>query len=213
MAVTYGADYSARELSPSELDRFTEYDIRFLIRYIGWPGNPKCISHYPGAYKAHVQAGRLVLLAAEGNTNDPAGGFAGGVAMAKRALADANTIGYPASLPIFFCADGWLASNNITAATAMAYLDGAASVVGKARTGAYGFRDFIRAAKAGQHAQWLWLCGSAPTDAEVGQGWPHIYQWNNGSISLGGMTSDLDWAYPGVVDALKGSLAPSAAHQ
>jgi hypothetical protein len=29
MAVTYtfGADYSARDLSPSELDRFTEYDI------------------------------------------------------------------------------------------------------------------------------------------------------------------------------------------
>ena len=52
MAVTYtfGADYSTRELSPAELDRFTEYDIRFLIRYIGWPGNPKCISHYPGTY-------------------------------------------------------------------------------------------------------------------------------------------------------------------
>jgi hypothetical protein len=35
MHVTYGADYSERELSPSELDRFNQYDIRFLIRYIG----------------------------------------------------------------------------------------------------------------------------------------------------------------------------------
>ena len=84
----------------------------------------------------------------------------------------------------------------------MAYLDGAASVVGKARTGAYGFRDFIK-----------WLCGSAPTDAEVAQGWPHIYQWNNGSIDLGGMTADLDWAYPGVIDALRNSLNPAPAHQ
>jgi len=208
MAVTYtfGADYSARELSPSELDRFTEYDIRFLIRYIGWPDNSKCISHYPGAYQAHVRAGRIVLLAAENDINDPAGGFAGGAAMARRALGDANSVGYPASLPIFFCSDGWLADNHISVDTAMAYLDGAASVIGKARTGAYGFRDFIQAAQAGQHARWLWLCGAKLTDAEVAaQGWPHIYQWNNGTISPGGMPADLDWAYPGVVDALSGA--------
>jgi hypothetical protein len=202
MAVTYGADYSARELSPAELDQFTEYDIRFLIRYIGWPDNPKCISHYPGAYQAHVQAGRTVLLAAEYNSSDPAGGFAGGAAMARRALSDANSIGYPAGLPIFFCADGWLTASNISVATAMAYLDGAASVMGRARTGAYGFRDFIQAALAGAHATWLWLCGSAPTDAEVAQGWPHFYQWNNGTINPGGMAADLDWAYPGVMGAL-----------
>jgi hypothetical protein len=202
MAIVYGTDYSAGELSPSELDQFTQYDIRFLIRYIGWPGNSKCISHYPGAYQAHVNAGRMVLLVAEQGTSDPAGGFAGGAAMAQRALADANSIGYPDSLPIFFCADGWLSTNNISVATAMAYLDGAASVMGRARTGAYGFRDFIQAAQAGGHARWLWLCGSAPTDAEVAQGWPHFYQWNNGTINPGGVQADLDWAYPGVMDAL-----------
>lgn len=202
MAVVYGADYSARELAPSELDRFTEYDIRFLIRYIGWPDNPKCISHYPGAYQAHVRAGRMVLLVAERGTTDPAGGFAGGAAMARRALGDANSIGYPADLPIFFCADGWLAAGNISVATAMAYLDGAASVMGRARTGAYGFRDFIQAARAGGHARWLWLCGSPPTDAEVAQGWPHFYQWNNGTIKPGGLEADLDWAYPGVMGDL-----------
>ena len=100
MAVVYGADYSARELSPSELDQFTQYDIRFLIRYIGWPDNPKCISHYPGAYQAHVQAGRTVLLAAEYNASDPAARFAGGVAMAQRALRDARSVGYPDDLPL-----------------------------------------------------------------------------------------------------------------
>ena len=205
MAVTFGTDYSKRELSPSELDQFTKYDIRFLIRYIGWPGNTKCISHYPGAYQAHVRAGRLVLLAAENDVTDPAGGFAGGAAMAHRALGDANSIGYPASLPIFFCSDGWLADSHIAVTTAMAYLDGAASVIGKARTGAYGFRDFIQAAKAGHHARWLWLAGAAPTDAEVAQGWPHIYQFNNGSINPGGIPADLDWAYPGVLDALRGA--------
>jgi hypothetical protein len=202
MNVTYGADYSASKLSPSELDSFTGYDLRFLIRYIGWPGSPKCISHYPGAYQAHVNAGRMVLLVAEQGTNDPAGGFGGGAAMGQRALSDARSVGYPDSLPIFFCADGWLASNGIPVATAMSYLDGAASVVGRDRTGAYGFRDFIQPANAGGHASWLWLCGSPPTDAELAQGWPHIYQWNNGTIRPGGVEADLDWAYPGVLDAL-----------
>jgi hypothetical protein len=83
------------------------------------------------------------------------------------------------------------------------YLDGAASVVGKQRTGAYGFRDFIQAAKSGGHANWLWLCGSEPTDSEVAQGWPHIYQWNEGTIHPGGMPAELDWAYPGVLEALR----------
>jgi hypothetical protein len=209
MDVAYGADYSAGELSAAELARFSTYDLRFLIRYIGYPDNRKCISHYPSAYQELTRSGRLVLLVIENDQTDPAGGYDGGVAMARRALDDAASIGYPDSLPIFFCADGWLASSDIPVATAMAYLDGAASVAGKRRIGAYGFRDFIQAAKAGGHAEWLWLCGSAPADGEVAQGWPHIYQWNGGYIYPGGMEADLDWAYPGVLEAMQaGSPAP-----
>lgn len=208
MPVTYGADYSASELTPSELDSFAGYDIRFLIRYIGWPNDPKCISHYPGAYRAHVTAGRTVLLVAEYDANDPAGGYTGGVAMAQRAVQDADSIGYPADLPIFFCADGWLASSNISPATAMSYLDGAASVMGRQRTGAYGFRDFIEPAKQGGHARWLWLAGQAPSDSELAAGWPHFYQWNNGMINPGGIEADLDWAYPGVLEALHATPPP-----
>jgi hypothetical protein len=123
--------------------------------------------------------------------------------MARRALQDADSIGYPASLPIFFCADGWLASSNISVATAMSYLDGAASIMGRQRTGAYGFRDFIEPAKQGGHARWLWLAGQAPSDSELAAGWPHFYQWNNGVIHPGGVDADLDWAYPGVLEALR----------
>jgi hypothetical protein len=97
MQVTYGADYSAGELSPAELDQFTQYDIRFLLRYIGWPDNPKCISHYPGSYQALTGSGRMVLLAAELNGSDQA------------------------SLPVFFCADGWLSANGIPVATAYGF--------------------------------------------------------------------------------------------
>lgn len=210
MIVTYGADYSAAELSPAELESFTQYELRFLIRYIGWADNPKCISHYPGAYQKLVSSGRIVLLVIEEGHTDPAGGYAGGVAMAHRAVQDAGSIGYPDTLPIFFCADDWLALNNIPVATAMSYLDGAASVVGRRRTGAYGFRDFIQAAKAGGHAEWLWLCGTAPAAGEVAQGWPHFYQWNNGFIYPAGLQADLDWAYPGVLDAVQAGAPPPA---
>lgn len=210
MSVVYGTDYSERELSPSELDHFHQYNIRFLIRYIGWPGNPKCISHYPGAYQKHVNAGRLVLLVNENGNADQGTGYQGGAADAKRALSDARSIGYPEHLPIFFSADGWLDAEHIHLPTAMSYLDGAASIMGRPRTGAYGFRDFITNAKAGGHARWLWLAGSAPTDHEVAQGWPHFYQWNNGQIKFGEMPADLDWAYPGVLEAL--TPAPAPAH-
>jgi Putative peptidoglycan binding domain/Domain of unknown function (DUF1906) len=208
MKVDYGADYSAHELSPTDLDQFTQYDLRFLIRYIGWPDNPKCISHYPGAYQKLVESGRTVLLVAEFDGMDPAGGYHGGVAMAQRALGDAHSVGYPDNLPIFFCADGWLAANGISVATAMSYLAGAASVAGPKRTGAYGFRDFIQGALADHQAQWLWLCGSAPIQSEVAQGWPHFYQWNGGTIYPGGMAADLDWAYPGVLDAVRAGGPP-----
>lgn len=85
----------------------------------------------------------------------------------------------------------------------MSCLDGAASVMSRARTGTYGFRDFTQAAKAGGHAAWLWLCGSEPAGSEVAQGWPHFYQWTNGAIHPGGLEAGLDWACPGVLDALR----------
>ena len=213
MDVTYGADYSAGELSPAELDRFTTYDLRFLFRYIGWPDNPKCISHYPGAYRALADSGRMVLLVVEEGKTDPAGGRDAGVTMAQRARDNAASVGYPDSLPIFFCSDGWLSLDGIPVDTAMAYLDGAASVLGKNRVGAYGFRDFIQAAKAGGHAEWLWLCGSAPDDGELAQGWPHLYQWNGAHIYPGGLEANLNWAYPGVLEALRASQPAPTQYQ
>jgi hypothetical protein len=208
--VTYGADYSARELAPQELDGFRDYDLRFLMRYIGYPGNPKCISHYPGAYQALTRSGRKVLLVHELGTADMAGGWDAGVSHARTALADARSVGYPETDPIFFCADGWLSEHGIPVGTAMSYLDGVASVIGWSRTGAYGFNDTISAVAGGNHARWRWLCGAAPTDQQVAAWGVHIYQWNNGSISVGGMACDLNWSY---VDPffIGGAPAPAAA--
>jgi hypothetical protein len=209
MSVIYGADYSAREFSPQELSNFTQYSLKFLMRYIGYPSNPKCISHYPGAFAAHEAAGRTVLLTVENQTYDPRGGFLAGVAMANLALKDARSIGYPENRPIFFCSDAWLSSNGISVATAMAYLDGAASVLGVNRVGAYGFRDFVVPARQGNHARYIWLCGSAPTDAEVAANICDIYQSNQGFISVGSplVECDLNWAYVNPAHMVAGNLS------
>ena len=49
MTATYGAGYPARELSRAGLDSLKDYDICYPLRCIGWPDNPECLSHYPGA--------------------------------------------------------------------------------------------------------------------------------------------------------------------
>lgn len=209
MSVVYGADYSQREFSPQELDAFKHvYDLRFLMRYIGYPSNPKCISHYPGAFAAHETAGRTVLLAIENQVYDPRGGYIAGQAMANLALKDARAIGYPESRPIFFCSDAWLVNNGISVDTAMRYLDGAASVLGADRVGAYGFRDFVLPARQGNHARYIWLCGASPTDAEAAAGICDIYQSNQGFINPGSppMESDLNWAYSNPAHMVAGNV-------
>jgi Rv2525c-like, glycoside hydrolase-like domain len=190
--VQYGLDYSAGELSSWAA---TPYKIDFLIRYIGYPDKPKCITHYPGAYERFTSGGLVVLLVCEGTTHDAAGGFAAGQAMANRALSDARSIRYPEHLPIFFAADGWLANLGIPLQTAMAYFRGAASVLGNQRTGVYGFRDTLIAAQQRGIGGFRWLAGSAPTDAEIRSGLCHFYQYNNGFITVGGIQCDLNWSY------------------
>jgi len=192
--VQYGLDYSAGEPTPAQLDACS-YKIDLLIRYIGWPANGKCISHYPGAYQRHTAAGRVVLLVAEGSTKDAAGGFAAGVDMAQRALADARSIGYPDTLPIFLCTDGWLVSLGIPLDTALAYFRGGASVLGNARLGVYGFRDVINPARAQGIGGYRWLAGSAPNPAEIATGLCQFYQYNGGFVTVGGIACDLNWSY------------------
>ena len=174
----YGADYSAGEFTPAQLDAYHAsggYDFRVLIRYIGYPGNAKCISSYPGAYQSLTDSGRLVLLVHEIGHGDAAGGWNAGVHNATVALNDARSIGYPEELPIFMAADDWLARQGISVSTAMAYLQGAASVLGLGRTGAYGFTDFVYAAQDRGLATWFWLCGA---ESGVRDG-IQLYQVNN----------------------------------
>src|SRR5213080_545981 len=56
----------------------------------------------------------------------------------------------------------------------MAYLDGAASVIGHAATGCYGFWEDVDGSIASNHASWYWQCGIAPADSDP----VHVWQRN-----------------------------------
>ncbi|HEX6341809.1 hypothetical protein [Umezawaea sp.] len=148
-----GAAYSARELTPWELDEYTKgggYDVRFLIRGIGYPASPKCVSHYPGSLDRHRAAGRVVLLRHRVGTDDFAGGWDAGQAHARAALADARIEGYPENLPLIFTCDRRLDEvdrDEIPLSTALSYLDGVADVIGFDRTWCSGYADLVHVAQ------------------------------------------------------------------
>ncbi|MDQ2583697.1 glycoside hydrolase domain-containing protein [Saccharothrix yanglingensis] len=195
----FGLDYSARELSPAEIDdynrRTPHQPISFLIRYIGYPANRKCISAYPGALRAHEAAGRLVLLVHQIGYRDFEGGRAAGRAHATTALADARAQGYPGNRPIFFAFDRWLSGNSqagpLTLGQVWDYLQGAVDVLGATRVGLYGFHDVIHPAVREKRVRWTWLCGA---ESGVREG-VDFYQWNNGRVYPGGLECDLNKAY------------------
>lgn len=187
----YGLDYSARELTPDEIAAYNRANpsqpISFLIRYIGYPTNAKCISHYPGALQRFEKAGVVVLLVHQVAYLDFHGGYNAGRQHALIALADAQREGYPEGRPIFMAFDRWLAGDPkrgipaLPIETVWKYLAGAASVLGWARTGLYGFWDVIHPAIRENRVLWTWLCGA---ESFVIDG-VDFYQWNNGRVYPG----------------------------
>ncbi|MGW4489178.1 glycoside hydrolase domain-containing protein [Amycolatopsis sp. NPDC004368] len=176
-----------------------------VIRYIDAPERLATKHTSPAEYSDHRAAGLGVAMYFEVGTNDPLGGFARGQEYARRALAGANLLGFPGV--IFFCADRWFiepGSPAITPALWRSYLDGAASVLGRARTGAYGFSDAMDAAVG--HADYFVQAGRASEVRDFVHGW----QDNNVQPRVGGITTDrvlirrpipFDPAHPGAPGA------------
>jgi glycoside hydrolase-like protein len=170
--VTYWLDYSAARLNGATI-KAAGYG--GVIRYVGG-GNTKhtVISEY----RSILAAGLGFMAVCEVSTGDADGGFARGAENARSAKAHCDQLGYEGL--IFFCND----RTTVNAAAFRAYLDGAASVLGKARVGAYGFGNAMDAAKG--HASAYWQAGRrADVRAHV-----HIWQDNNTQVKVGGITCD-----------------------
>lgn len=175
-------DYSAAKLA-GRVIKGAGYD--GVIRYIDEPARLGTKHTNKAEYDDHLANGLKVYLVYEVNTDDPLGGFAGGQAAARRALAGADYLGYKG--PIFFCADRWFNATGKTLITPevwRAYLQGAASIVGIERTGAYGFSDAMDAGKG--YASFYWQCGSK----SALRSWAHLWQDNNVQPLVGGIRTD-----------------------
>ena len=82
------------------------------------------------------------------------GGKKAGVSDATKALSQANALGFPVSIPIYFAVD--FDSKPEQQATIDEYLRGAASVIGAERVGVYGSFYVVERCAANKTARWFW---------------------------------------------------------
>ncbi|MFE0021918.1 glycoside hydrolase domain-containing protein [Amycolatopsis sp. NPDC059021] len=155
-----------------------------VIRYVGTPGRAKNIN--APEYADLTAHGVGVALVYEDHAGDSLGGYPAGQRAARLARADADAIGFPSSRPIYFAID----SDQITATDfdlAMAYLDGAAAILGHHRVGVYGEADIIdRAVPA--HAEFGWQTSAWSRGRRSGRA--HLFQ-QPGQIWVGGIECDV----------------------
>jgi hypothetical protein len=206
----YGCDYSAREFTPDEINRYPGVWISWLARYIGYPGNRKCISAYPGAYQRHTNSGRPVVLFHQVAYRDFEGGYASGRAHAQIALADARSkaVGWDGETPILAVFDrrmpekrenGALIYRAIPLNEVRDYMRGFVSVLGYETAGFYGFEDTMRPCVDEDWVRFRMQCGAR--SAHI----PGISSWqenNEQPLLLGTQTDRLELYVP--LDQLKG---------
>lgn len=167
-----------------------------VIRYIGLGNEGKQIN--APEYRGLVADGIQVLLVAELGTGDAWGtdtddDFGRGASYARIALADARANGIPDSVPIACAADAHAAAFQID--DVVRYARGFESVLGKGRTGFYGFQETLTAVHNAGVGSWYWRCGSAPSTAE--KTWTNFWQRNAGETrrTVSGVQCDINEQY------------------
>lgn len=131
LKTTYGVDYAWARPSPSSLKA---QGFSFVARYLSYDTSGKNLDH--AEETAVKKAGLDIVLCWEWGAQDALDGYARGVQHAKAAESQANALGAPKDRPIYFAIDFDASSGDQGAIDA--YFDGVASVIGHARTGAYG---------------------------------------------------------------------------
>jgi Domain of unknown function (DUF1906) len=157
-----------------------------IIAYVGLGSGPKLIT--AADYQDAIAHGLRVLLVAELDIRDAEGGYPAGVTNAQKALADARSKGIPDSVGIAATCDEHLTPAQIS--TCVDYVRGFRDVLGQARTGAYGFAEFVDAVHSQGYAGWWWKSGAAPTASE--SQWVTFWQQNTGAVVVNKISVDVD---------------------
>jgi hypothetical protein len=178
----HGIDYAWSHPSPAAIKaaRFG-----FVARYLSHDTSKALSSAEARALHAE---GILIVVVWEDTAQAALRGQVGGRADATEANRQAVACGL-AGIPIYFAAD-WDATPAQQAAI-NAYLDGAASVIGRPRTGLYGgYWPLSRARTAGKTSRFWGTPAWSGTNWQT-CGWqPHIMQ--GATVSVGGVSVDLD---------------------
>lgn len=145
----YGFDYtgglSAATISRARVDG---HPIAFVCRYLS--GFSKDLT--PSEAHNLSSAGISIVVVWETTATRAEGGHAAGVRDATMADAEARRCGMPASRPIYFAVD----EDTTVGPHITAYFEGVASVLGRARTGAYGGYKVISALFDAHLIAWGW---------------------------------------------------------
>ena len=144
-----GVDYAWARPSPSHL-KAEGYS--FVARYLSYDTTGKNLDS--GEESALKKAGLSIVLNWEWGANDALDGYSRGVQHAKAAEAQANALGAPKDRPIYFSIDFDATPGEQAAIDS--YFDGVASVIGKARTGAYGGYYPIKRLFDHGKIKWAW---------------------------------------------------------
>lgn len=177
-----GVDYVSGP-SPAELKAAGK---KFVCRYLSTSGNPKNVT---AAEVSRLHAAGLgVVLVFETTGTTFWGSSPAGKRDAQLALKQADALGVPSSVPIYFAIDSDPRGHE---AQIVSYIKGAASVLGKNRTGVYGGYAAVAACVKAGACDWFWQ-----TYAWSAGAWSkarHLEQYDNG-VHIAGHSVDLDRA-------------------
>jgi Rv2525c-like, glycoside hydrolase-like domain len=177
-----GVDYSVARPSPTELYKAGK---RFACRYLYGTAPGKAVTR--AEIDALHKAGLAVVLNWEWQADEAKGGFATGRDRGRRARDIVSALGAPPNAAVYFSVD----YDARDMAPVREYFRGITSVWPKGRTGIYGGRRVIEAAKREGWCPWLWQT-FAWSDGVWVPG-AHIQQYRN-EVNFQGHDVDLDRA-------------------
>jgi hypothetical protein len=177
-----GLDYSWSHVPPAAVKAA---GFGFAARYLSHDATKNLTRTEADALLA---AGVAIVVVWENTAQGALRGHAGGVADALAADAQARACGLPGAF-IYFAAD-WDATGGDQIAI-NAYLDGAASVISRARTGLYGgFWPCMRARAAGKASKFWGTLAWSGTNWAAAAWQPDVMQ--GAQVTVDGVSVDLD---------------------
>ncbi|MFC5184361.1 glycoside hydrolase domain-containing protein [Actinomadura harenae] len=178
----FGVDYAWGRPGPNALKAA---GAKFAARYVSHDATGKNLTHNEAAQLS--AAGIALVVVWESTASRALDGHAAGVADATAADQQARACGMPKDRPIYFAVDFDATPGQQAAINA--YLDGAASVIGRDRVGVYGGYYVVKRAFDGGHVRWGWQ-----TYAWSGGQWDkraQLQQYSNDHV-VGGVGLDYD---------------------